>query len=271
VTDWRDRVDRLLYDGERVVESVAVTDDRVVVTTHRVLALTPNAEGANFRAVDLPNVEGVEISTGGTGRYLRWTIRPLVLGAILVVAGTQLDLGDPLSGMDTSSAEATGTGDILSTVSSLTSLLAVLDEVMLAIGGVCLLVVALLLGLYLHSRETALVIGVAGDDDLRLPADAGDESVVGRLETAIAGATAPDESPETPISGVLGESDADAGSLGSDGADSPGDDDFSAATDDAPTDEPRTVEDVLGAAGSDRDAADANVPSDPPPADDEPK
>lgn len=252
MTDWRDRVDRLLYDGERVRESVAVADDRVVVTTHRVLALTPNADGANFRAVDRPNVESVDLSTGGTGRYLRWTIRPLVLGAILVVAGTQLDLGDPLSGMDTSSAEATGTGGILSTVSSLTSLLAVLDEVMLAVGAVCLLVVALLLGLYLHSRETALVIGVAGDDDVRLPVDGGHESAAARLESAVAGATAPDgETPESPPSGSLGGTD-DASDDSADGT--------------------RTVEDVFGAesdpGGSGESAA---GPPDPSPADDEPK
>jgi hypothetical protein len=246
-------VDRLLYDGERVRESVAVADDRVVVTTHRVLALTPNADGANFRAVDRPNVEGVELSTGGTGRYLRWTIRPLVLGAILVVAGTQLDLGDPLSGMDTSSAEATGTGGILSTVSSLTSLLAVLDEVMLAVGAVCLLVVALLLGLYLYSRETALVIGVAGDDDVRLPVGGGHESAAARLESVVAGATAPDEeTPESPPSGSLGGTD-DASDDSDDGA--------------------RTVADVFGG-GADPDGsgeAAANSPPDPSPADDEPK
>jgi len=248
VTDWRERVDRLLYDGERVLESAAVAGDRVVVTTHRVLALTPNGDGANFRAVDLPNVEGIRVSTDGTRRYLRWTIRPLVLGAVLVLAGTRLDIGDPLSGMDTSSAEATGTGGILSTVSSLTSLLAALDEVMLAVGAGCLLVVALLLGLYLHSRQRRLVVGVAGDDDLKLPVDAGQESAATRLEAAVAEATAADESPSAP-----GDTH--------DGGDR--------ESDDGPT----TVEDVFGAETDTRTAGDAtgDGSTSPPSADDEPK
>lgn len=247
MTDWRDRVDRLLYDGERVVESVAVGEDRVVVTTHRVLALTPNGDGANFRGIDLPNVEGIRVSTDGRRRYLRWTIRPLVLGAILVLAGSQLDLGDPLSGMDTSSAASTGTDGILSTVSSLTSLLAVLDEVMLAVGAVCLLVVALLLGLYLHSRERRLVIGVAGDDDLKLPVDAGHEGALTRLEAAIAEATA---------------SDAGTGTAPDDAHDG-GD----PASDDGPT----TVEDVFGPESDGRDGGDGAGPVDQLSADDEPK
>jgi len=186
VTEWRDQVDRLLYDGERVVENVGVGSSRLVVTSHRLLAFTPDEDGANFRAVDIPNVEDVRVATDGNRRYLRWTLRPLLLGGILLLAGSTLDIDDPLSSVDTGGAGETGAGGILSTVSSLTGLLAVLDDVMLAIGALCLLVVALLFGLYLYSRETRFVVGVAGDADVEL-AGAGDQSaVVTRLETALA-------------------------------------------------------------------------------------
>jgi hypothetical protein len=185
VSDWRDRVDRLLYDGERVTETVDTGGGRLVVTTHRLLAFTPEGNGANFRAVDRPNVDGVGVQAGGNGRYLRWTIRPLLLGGILLLAGTQLDVGDPLSGVDTSGAEGTGTGGILSTVSEFTSLLAVLDDLMVLAGAVCLLVVAAVFGLYLYSRETNLVVGVAGGDDVELPYDRGGRAPATRLETAL--------------------------------------------------------------------------------------
>jgi hypothetical protein len=237
VSDPRDRVDRLLYDGERVVESVALGGDRVVVTSHRLLALTPETDGANFRAVDLPNVEGVRVSTDGTRRYLRWTVRPLVLGLLLLLGGSLIDLDDPLAGTDTSGAGATGAGGIVSTVSSFTSLLAVLDEAMLAGGAVCLLVVALLLGLYLRSRATSLVVSVAGDDDPGTTATFGVDD----------GGVGPGDEPV--------ESD--------DATDPEG-------GDDGGVDEPRTVEDLLGDA-PDAGGGPASVPADPPPSDDEPK
>lgn len=264
MSDPRDRVDRLLYDGERVVESVALGGDRVVVTSHRLLALTPETDGANFRAVDLPNVEGVRVSTDGTRRYLRWTVRPLVLGLLLLLGGSLIDLDDPLAGTDTSGAGATGAGGIVSTVSSFTSLLAVLDEALLAGGAVCLLVVALLLGLYLRSRATSLVVSVAGDDDVRIPAAAGREETATRLEAAIA--SAGDDDPGT--TATFGVDDGGVGPgdepVESDDATDP------EGGDDGGVDEPRTVEDLLGDA-PDAGGGPASVPPDPPPSDDEPK
>ena len=46
---WKSRVDDLLYDGETARETVDVGTSRVVVTSHRVLAFTPDADGENFR------------------------------------------------------------------------------------------------------------------------------------------------------------------------------------------------------------------------------
>lgn len=186
MTDWRDRVDQLLYDGERVTESVDVGAGRVVVTTHRVLAFTPEGDGANFRTADRPNVEGARVGTDGNRRYLRWALRPLLLGALLLAAGSQLSVGDPLSGVDTSGGGAAGTGGIVSTVAGITSLLSMLDELMLAVGAVCMLLVALLLGVYLLGRERLLVVSVAGGDDVELPVEGDRTGTASRLEAALA-------------------------------------------------------------------------------------
>ncbi len=243
VTDWRDRVDDLLYAGEHVSETVGLPAGRLVVTTHRVLAFTPDDEGANFRAVDRPNVEGVRLSADGSRRYLRWTLRPLLLGALLVVAGTQLDLGDPLAGVDTSGAGATGAGGILSSVSSFTSLLAMLDDIMIVLGAVCLLAVALLLGAYLYSRERRLVVAVAGDDDVSVPVSGDRSGTVSRLEAALAA----DDVSAVPDDGGGGGS-------------SPAESTTEAESDD---DSVRTVDDVLGGDGG--SVEDPTVPFEPNP------
>lgn len=245
MTDWRDRVDELLYDGERVTESVDVPAGRLVVTTHRLLAFTPDGDGANFRAVDRPNVESVRLSADGSGRYLRWTLRPLLLGAILLAAGTQLDIGDPLSSVDTSGAGETGAGGIVSSITSVTSLLAVLDELMVAVGAVCLLVVALLLGLYLYSRERRLVVAVAGDDDVGVPVSGDRSATVARLEAALAGDGA---GPVTDDGNVGASAGPDRRTDDVDGDDSA-----------------RTVEDVLGSTGGDRSVEGPTVPFEPDP------
>jgi hypothetical protein len=104
------------------------------------------------------------------------------------------------------------------------------------------------------------VIGVAGDDDLTLPVDGGQESVAARLESAVAGATTPDGEPPSPPDGADDGTDPEA---------EPAD-----TSNDAVEDAPRTVEDVLGTAATDGDAVDetgATATADPPPSDDEPK
>jgi len=62
--EWRGRVDELLYAGESIEERIGVGDADVVVTTHRVLALTPSGDGERYRAIDRPNVLGASIDAG---------------------------------------------------------------------------------------------------------------------------------------------------------------------------------------------------------------
>jgi len=67
---WVERAEGLLYEGESVRETVPVGAGVVVVTTHRLLAFTPDREGPDFRQVDRPNVDGAEVRTVGTSSAL---------------------------------------------------------------------------------------------------------------------------------------------------------------------------------------------------------
>jgi len=170
--DWRERVDDLLYQGETVVESVDLEGNGVVVTSHRVLALTPDLDGPNYRHVDRPNVTGVRVETVGASRWLERTLRPFVFGLVLLVGGWVLDLDGLTSGLGTAETDAasqTGVGGIVSMAEGLGRALALLDEALLVGGALCFLLVALFLGLYVRSRTRRLTLVVAGDDDQTIP------------------------------------------------------------------------------------------------------
>lgn len=183
---WRTRVDDLLYDGEDVETEVEVDEGAVVVTSHRVLAFTPESDGANYDYVDRPNVAGVERTNRGTIAYLFHAVKALLVGGVLVAAGQLVSLDDMVGGIELSTTGGMGLGGFLSAMQSLLTLLAMLDEFMTAAGAVALLLGAALLVVYAWSRETLLVVEVAGDDDLELPADEGDEEpVADRLDQAV--------------------------------------------------------------------------------------
>jgi len=187
MTGWLDRVDDLLYDGETVVERVAVDDGGVVVTTHRVLAFTPDREGANFRYVDRPNVTGVSAAASGEFGFLRQALKAIVVGVVLLAAGQTVSFDSLVAGVTIdSSAAQVGMGGMLGMLSSFLQLMAQLDELMTTFGALALAFGALVLGVYLWTREHELVVAVAGDDeDLRLPAPADAEDVAQQLEQAI--------------------------------------------------------------------------------------
>jgi len=185
---WRTRVDDLLYDGEDVDTEVEVGEGAVVVTSHRVLAFTPESDGANYDYVDRPNVAGVERTARGTVAYLFHAVRALLVGGVLLAAGQLVSLDDMVGGVDlgTTGGAGMGLGSFLSMMQTLLDVLAMLDEIMTAGGAVALLLATLLLGAYAWSREDLLVVEVAGDDDLELPADEdGDDPVADRLERAV--------------------------------------------------------------------------------------
>ncbi|MBV0925427.1 hypothetical protein KTS45_14565 [Halomicroarcula limicola] len=193
--DWGARVGSLLYDGETVEERVSLGESGVVVTSHRVLVFTPDRAGPNFRQVDRPNVDGVGRRTSGESRFLEGGLKALVAGVALVVAGQLVSLDSLARGVSLdsgSAATAPGLGGMMSTLQTLLSLVARLDDLMVLFGGLALVLSAVALGVYAWSRERLLVVEVAGGDDVELPAS-GDDVAIERLRTALLPGDAPPE------------------------------------------------------------------------------
>ena len=185
--DWVEQAESLLYDGESVQEQVRVGDGGVVVTSHRVLAFTPDREGPNYRQIDRPNVEGVSLSTSGEFQFLEQAVKAIVVGIALVVAGMTVNLEGLVSGISLDSgggaAGAVGLGQMMGLLQGMLSLLAQLDDLMRLFGGLALVFGAIVLGVYLWSREERLVISVAGGDDVELTAT--DEDALHRIRAAV--------------------------------------------------------------------------------------
>jgi len=91
--EWRGRVDELLYAGESIEERIGVGDAEVVVTTHRVLALTPSGDGERYRAIDRPNVLSASIDAGGDRAHLLTAGKAGLVAALLFALAAAVDLG----------------------------------------------------------------------------------------------------------------------------------------------------------------------------------
>jgi hypothetical protein len=194
MSGWRERVSDLLYDGEEIRDSVDVETSTVVVTSHRLLVFTPDGDGPNFRQVDRPNVDGVSAGTRSETERLEQGVRYGVIGAVLVIAGTVIDLDSLLGDVSgaTQSASEFGFGGFMGTLQSMMALLTRLDELLQIAGVLALFLSVVLLGVYWYTREPTLVIEVAGDDDVHVPRSTGASECVQRLQTAVA----PDGRPE---------------------------------------------------------------------------
>lgn len=185
---WSEQVEDLLYDGESVDERVDIRTATVVVTSHRVLAFTPERDGANFQQVDRPNVTGVSLQASGESKFLRQGARAALYGIVLVVAGLLLPIDSILGGVAMPNATGQlGIGGIMGMFQQMLTLLRNLDDFMRLIGALLLLFAVVPLGVYLWSRERSLVIRVAGEaDPIRLPAPESDgDTLASRLEAAI--------------------------------------------------------------------------------------
>ncbi|WEL21975.1 hypothetical protein [Halorhabdus sp. BNX81] len=189
MADWSDRVEELLYEGETVSARVAAGDAHVVVTTHRVLAFTPQMDGENFRQVERPNVTDVAVRSDGETRFLLAGLRAGLFGVVLLGVGLLVDFGALMGDIDltdTGSTGQLGIGGILGMVQGMISIIYSLDDYMVMIGALLLLAGLVPIAVYLYSRETRLVLEIAGGEDLPIAAsteDAGE--TVGRLRDAI--------------------------------------------------------------------------------------
>ncbi|QLH79628.1 hypothetical protein HZS55_21045 [Halosimplex rubrum] len=180
---WAGSVDDLLYDGESVRERLELGEDnRVVVTSHRLLAFTPDGDGENYRAVELPNVADVRAGHEGEDNLIRHGGRLGIYGAVLLAVGVFVDFGSfvPTDAFAGAGAGQLGMGGLLAMLQRFLSLIARTDEFARTIGALLVLFAVFVFGVYLLTRDRVLEVGVAGDaDPIRVPAD--DETIDGAV------------------------------------------------------------------------------------------
>ncbi|WP_181684915.1 hypothetical protein [Halorhabdus salina] len=201
---WSDRVEDLLYEGEDVEERVDLGDAAVIVTSHRVLAFTPQLEGKNFREVKRPNVSGAAITTTAESNFLAMGVRAGLYGVLLLGIGLVVDFSAIMGGISLTGGgtQELGIGNVLGMVEGMISLIGQLDYYMRLFGALLLVFAIVPLGVYAWTRERHLVIEVAGDDDIHVAVPEDAEDAVERVRTAIL----PDGVPAERSSGFLGES-----------------------------------------------------------------
>lgn len=182
-------VEAVTYDGERVVDVVGLAEGTVGVTTHRVVVLSPDAEGPRQQAAPLANVESIAESTGGEERHVRRAVRFGVYGLALLAGSLVVDF-DGMAAVEPPTAAA-GPDRLIGAAVAATSLLSAVDDA-LRLAGALVLVVALGFGAYAwRGRQRELRVAVSGDEPLVLALHR-DESVdAGRLRAAVEKASNP--------------------------------------------------------------------------------
>ncbi|ELZ06420.1 hypothetical protein C482_01330 [Natrialba chahannaoensis JCM 10990] len=201
-----DHLDRLRYEGETEQRRVALETATVVVTSHRVLAVDHDGDSSRgttgsrpYRYADRPNVQRIDVSTGGAPAHRYRTLLTGALGLTLLTislatsfaamvpavalesggasgdetsSGAESETG--ASGMETAAGGEPGT-DIATTAAvdgifeTLGLVFQALDLAVLAGGLLLLGVAAVFAALYVRSRRERLRIEVAGEADIELP------------------------------------------------------------------------------------------------------
>jgi len=170
---WAGSVEGLLFEGESLRRAVSMGDNRVVVTSHRLLAFTPTADGETYRQVDLPNVGDVRAGHDGEDSRVARALRMFVYGAILLAVGVFFDFGSIVPtdafGSVGEGAGQLDIGGLLGMMRTMLELIAMIDDLALAFGALFLLFGAFVV-VYLFIRDRVLVVSVAGDDpDITVP------------------------------------------------------------------------------------------------------
>ena len=192
IDEWRERVDELCYDGERVERQIDLERATIVVTTQRVLTFVPTTAGPDFRHVDRPNVGTVTVETSQRLAVLCAGIIAAFVGVAAAETATSVGFSsaapaadleriDPLPGSDLV------VGIIEAALTALETALVALEWSVLLVGVAALVIAVGLVGYYVRSRARLLVVRVSGDADLEIPVtgtDLADEPVV-ELEAAV--------------------------------------------------------------------------------------
>jgi hypothetical protein len=168
--DVGDRIRSLLYAGEQPRAAMQIADGYLVATTHRLLVYTPRGDGANLQVVQRPNASALTHDASGNTMLLKPIVYTVGGGLLLAILGTVLDFGSMAGAVPSIEGPGIGVGSILAQVSSLLAMVAIVDEVMAVVGALSLLVGMLLIGVYLYTRQSEIVVTVAGESDLRIAA-----------------------------------------------------------------------------------------------------
>lgn len=188
--DWSDRVDRLLFDGEVVETELHVGTATVVVTSHRVLAFTPAVDGADYRAIDRPNVRGVERRSVSDLDLRSPAAKLGAVGGLIVLVAFVVDPASLLPRPEVSDAPTAG--GLVETVDRAIGLFHALDALLLGFGALLVAVAVGLQGLEFATRRERVAIEVVGEEpSVELPGTIGDEEV-----STLADALAPPRPPD---------------------------------------------------------------------------
>jgi hypothetical protein len=169
----RERIDRLTYAGEEPTATLPVRDGVLVATTHRLLVYTPDGDGVVLQTVAAPNVTGLGHTTGGNRRW-RPGLVALAVGIAGLLVGQTLSVAPP----SVASADSPVVGDGLAAVTETIRLVGLFDELATVVGVGALLVAAGLFASYGTSRDTQVVVRVAGEDPLVASAGETDATTV---------------------------------------------------------------------------------------------
>ncbi|WP_226483142.1 hypothetical protein [Natrinema amylolyticum] len=191
VEQWRDHVDELCHDGERVEHRTDLENATVAVTNQRVLALTADSSDGNFRSVDRPNVGTVTVETSERLSHLCAAIVAALVGVGVLAVATDASFATLVPGVDLEGVGSIPQRNALtrlaeSALAAVEATLVLVEWGVLVLGVAALALAAGLVGSYLRSRSRRLVLRVSGDDDLVLPAGGDlDDGAVADLERAI--------------------------------------------------------------------------------------
>ena len=169
---WSERARERLRTNETIEESIPVGENGIVVTNQRVLAFTPDGDGPNYRDIERPNVEGASLRHSGETGYLEYVGKGALAGVVCIALGLTVDFGGlfAIGSVSDQGAGAVGAGGLTQLLAQINSLLDKADEALLVVGLLAVTVALGALGMYIESRRHDLVVDVAGEADLRIPA-----------------------------------------------------------------------------------------------------
>ncbi|MDX1745507.1 MAG: hypothetical protein R3324_06180, partial [Halobacteriales archaeon] len=117
-----------------------------------------------IETVHLPNLAGIEVGTVGGGDVIRRVPRVAVYGVILLASGWAIRTQVlPELGVAIPDSGAGIVGSVTDVLSAVQLGLSLLSALLLVAGGLALIGVAVLLGLYVLRRNPALILQRAGE------------------------------------------------------------------------------------------------------------